>query len=412
MTTPLTPVAIPADFNRPRWWMDPRALLLTYILIPAAITALQVWVKPDSINNFLIFRTSFDNLLQGLDLYAPYPDKHHDLYKYSPTFALFMGPFRALPIGFALLAWHLCNSLVLFWAVRSLKLTDRGKAFTLLFILPLLWGALQNTQSNGLMAGLMLGVLASLERRRIALAALLVCLGFYVKIFGAAAAILFLCYDRKLSFIVWCAALGLLLGLLPLPIAGYDSLMSQYQSWLALLRTDSSHEMNLSVATVIERWFGSAPPNVAVLIPAFILLILPLARAEVRRAAPFRLLYGGSLLIWVVIFNHKAESPTYIIAVTGVALWGLIEPPSRARTILLTITFILTGLSHGDLFPRYVRDEIVWRYGLKAVPSIVVWGLITYRLLACRESSPSTRYLTPAVPPISVAGTNATAPLA
>jgi hypothetical protein len=394
-TTPTSP----PDFNRPRWWSNPRFILIIYLLLTAAFTGIQLLkaskdgsfapggtpiVKAGTINNFLIFRTSFDNLVANNDLYAQYPDKHYDLYKYSPTFALLMAPFRALPVGFGLLAWNLCNALVLFWAARSLKLTRRGKAMVLWFVLPALVSAVQNVQSNGLMAGLMLGTFASLERRRIALAALLVCLGFYIKVFGAAAAILFILYDRKLPFLVWCAAFGLALGLLPLPFTGHDGLINQYRSWLELLRTDEPHDMNLSVVTVIERWFGTSPPNATVLLPALVLLALPLVRAEVRRSAAFRMMYAGGLLLWVVIFNHKAESPTYIIAAAGVALWAMVEPPSVARSVLFIGAFILTGFSHGDLFPRYVRDQIIWKYGLKAVPCIIIWGLISYRLLRCR----------------------------
>ena len=256
------------------------------------------------------------------------------------------------------------------------------------------------------MAGLMLGVFASLERRRVALAALLVCLGFYVKIFGAAAAILFLFYDRKWGFLVWSIGIGLALLLLPLPLIGHDGFINQYQSWFSLLKGDTSHEMNLSLATVIERWTGFMPPNGAVLIPAFVLLAAPLIRPDVRNSAAARLLYAGGLLIWVVIFNHKAESPTYIIAATGIALWGLVEPPSRARMAMLVIAFVLTGLSHGDLFPEFVRDKIIWRYGLKAVPSIVIWGWLTWRLIGGNPGAWSTRYLAA----VSGPGTSANVP--
>src|SRR6478672_13962051 len=65
-------------------------------------------------NNFLIFRSAFDHLRSGADLYALHPTEHGDLFKYSPTFALFMAPFRALPYTPALLIWNLLNVLLIY----------------------------------------------------------------------------------------------------------------------------------------------------------------------------------------------------------------------------------------------------------------------------------------------------------
>jgi len=387
--------------NRPLfrrdWWCGRWFLIGLYALIAAGVTAHQLWVRPDSINNFMIFRSSFDLLASGADLYVPHPDRYEDLYKYSPTFALMMAPFRALPVGLGLLCWNLCNVMAVLWAVMRLPITRRGMGLALLFIVPLLIGSTQNTQSNGLMAGLMIGAFGAFERRQIVLAALLVCLGFYVKIFGVAAGVFFVCYDRKWRFVLTGIAIGVVLALAPIPLTGVKGLVTLYESWLTLLKSDAAHEMNISFVTFLSKSFGLNVPHMALLAPSVVLLLLPLLRAEVRGYPAFRLLFCGCLLVWAVIFNHKAESPTYVIAAAGVALWALVEPPSRWRLALLLLVFVLTGLSHGDLLPRRMRDEVVGRYGLKVVPCIIVWGVMTWRLLACRASSMTQRLLLPAV---------------
>ena len=48
-------------------------------------------------NNYLIFKDSFIHLFNNKDLYQLYPMEHWDYFKYSPTFALLMAPFAALP---------------------------------------------------------------------------------------------------------------------------------------------------------------------------------------------------------------------------------------------------------------------------------------------------------------------------
>ena len=375
-------------FDKFPWLRGVPFLFCLYLALAIFVTIFAIRVQPGggSINNFQIFRWSYFHLIHGLDLYELYPE-HQDYYKYSPTFALLAAPLYLLPNAAALLAWTLLNTFAPFIAVRRLQVSDKAKAFVLLYICFELLGSTQNTQSNGLIAGLMIGTLASFERRQVVLAALLVCLGFYIKVFGAAAGILFLCYDCKPRFLIACALWGILLAALPLPVTGLHGLIDLYQSWLHRMANDPAHDMNISLMTMTQQWFGRAPRDIVFLAPGFIVLMLPLARRVVRETPAFRLHFLASLMVWVVIFNHKAESPTYIIAMAGVALWALTEPPSYFRTALLCFVFIFTGMSYSDLFPAEVRKNIIGPYRLKALPCIIAWGVMAWQLLMARQRS-------------------------
>jgi hypothetical protein len=92
----------------------------------------------------------------------------------------------------------------------------------------------------------------------------------------------------------------------------------------------------------------------------------------------FQLLLIASILIFQVIFNPVAESPTYITAVTGVVLWWFCSPKTWLDKTLLISCFILTVMSPSDLFPRYLRDEIVRPYVLKALPCVLIWFRVIY----------------------------------
>jgi hypothetical protein len=372
-------------FEKFPWLNNVRNLTFIFAGIVVIATIHRLWLGEHSFNNFSIFRFSFFNLLHGNDLYILHPDQYNDLYKYSPTFAFLMAPFYAMPRWMGLFVFNLLNALVPFWAVSRLNISPKAKSFILLFVMIELLSSIQNAQSNGIMAGLMIAAFSCFERKEIVLAALFICLGFYLKIFGAAVGILFLFYDKKLKFIISCVVIGIFLGVLPMVVTGIDGLIFQYKSWLHLLGNDPSHELNFSIMTLTQRWFNFTAPDSWYLIPGMILLLLPLVRVKEWKNFSFRLFYLAAILVWVVIFNHKAESPTYVIAVFGVALWGIMEGNKNLRIFMLVFVYLFTILSPTDAFPPYVRLHVWQPYCLKALPCIIMWGIMTWQLLMRKD---------------------------
>jgi hypothetical protein len=115
-----------------------------------------------------------------------------------------------------------------------------------------------------------------------------------------------------------------------------------------------------------------------------LLLLLPLIHKRRYGDPTYRLLYLSSVLIWMVIFNHKAESPTYIIAITGIGIWYFSQRPEPLNTVLLIASFLLITMSVSDLVPPAVRNGFIRPYGIKAVMAIVVWCRIIYEQLTLR----------------------------
>ena len=72
------------------------------------------WYSYTSYNNFMIFKHSFYHLIGEKDLYELYDKEHFDYFKYSPTFALFMGLIAFLPTFIGLCIWNFLNVFVLF----------------------------------------------------------------------------------------------------------------------------------------------------------------------------------------------------------------------------------------------------------------------------------------------------------
>ena len=334
-------------------------------------------------NNYLIFKQSFFHLIEGKDLYSLHESEHLDLFKYSPAFALAFGLFSFLPDALGLTLWDLLNALVFFFAVYFLPKTDaRTKGLMLVFAAPELLGALQNEQSNGLIAGLLIFAFGFLEHRKYWLASLCLVATVFIKLFGIVGLALYLLYPDKLKLTYTTAFWVLLFTFLPLAVVGMDQFVFLYQSWGDMLADDHAISDGISVVGWLKTWFGWEVDKLAVTLVGMVLFCLPLLRTGKYRDYTFRALLLASVLVWVVIFNHRAESPTFIIAVSGVAVWYFAQAPDKLNFALLLLALVFTVFSATDLFPPYIRNEWMKPYVIKVVPCILVWAKTTYDLLA------------------------------
>jgi len=102
----------------------------------------------------------------------------------------------------------------------------------------------------------------------------------------------------------------------------------------------------------------------------------------------FRLHVLCALLLWLLVFNHKSESPTFIIAMAGVGLWYMTAARTTWNVALLVFALILTSLSPTDLFPRALRESFVNPYAGKVLPIVILWSVLLVRLLVWREAPP------------------------
>lgn len=388
--------------DRFHWIFSPAFPWILFGVIGLVACVHRLLLGPGHFNNYIIFEYSWKHLRENVNLYAAYPGEHYDLFKYSPTFAVLMMPFTLLPRFLGLISWNMLNMLAPVWAISKLNITQKQKSLVLFIVLIELLSSVQNAQSNGIMLALIIGAFACFERNKPVLAMLLICLGFYIKLFAAVAALMLLFYPKKIKSIAAGAGFVVLLGLLPLAVVSFDDLAGQYTNWLQLLGNDPAHEQNYSIMTLFDRLLHLPGSDIFFLLPGMILLLAPLLRMKEYPHFTFRLLFLSSVLIWVVIFNHKAESPTYCIAMAGIALWfianqrrpvgsGLVEnnrslPAPNAGVILVFIlAFILVALSPTDLFPPYLRNNFVNPYSLKALMPVIIWAMITVQLLSRKD---------------------------
>jgi len=369
-------------------------------LAPIILAAIAIGVGlqeylggPHRYANFVIFRNSFRHLINHLNLYQGFSDEK-DFFLYSPSFALLMAPFVYLPDWLGIVVWCGVNSLAVYFAIRLLPATDARKRLLITFIILFDFiSSQQNLQTNPLIASFTVLAFVCFERRMVFFAALFVMMAFYVKIFGLAAASLFLLYPQRIRFLTSLLFWGTVLFLAPLLAVPFRELISLYASWYRL--TMAFHEnasvnaasslrsadISLSVMSWLRIWFGLKVEAVYVQLAGAVLFCIPFLCTKNFVDLKFRTIVLSSLLIWCVIFNHIAESPSYIIAMMGVAIWFVNEKRNALTIGLLILALVLTGLSSTDAFPAAIRNQFVKPLVLKAFPCILIWCFIQFRLL-------------------------------
>jgi hypothetical protein len=329
-------------------------------------------------NNYLIFKQSFFSLIENLNLYGQHRPIHVDYFKYSPTFALFFGLFAFIPTAIGLYIWNIFNAFV-FYTIWKMKFPlVKNKFWIWAFLIIEFITNIQSSQSNGIMAGLIILAYLLLEKKNVALATLMIVLSVYIKLFGLVAFALLLFYPDKVKAALYTALWFVLLFALPLIVVSPVELIQQYQNWFHLLVIDVARDYSPSVMGWLNTWFQWFPSAKLLTIIGVILFLIPFTQIKKYDQPVFKQLILASILIWVVIFNHKAESPTFIIAVTGVAIWFFSQKRNPLHWTLLFLTLIFTQLSPTDLFPAALRNGFFIPYAIKVIPVILVWFKILY----------------------------------
>ncbi|MBN2213296.1 MAG: DUF2029 domain-containing protein [Bacteroidales bacterium] len=370
----------------------PRTVLILYIVFTVAASTQVVLLGKKTFteggreythyNNYVIFKNSFHHLIQDKDLYIHYPGEYHDLFKYSPSFALIFGALAFLPDFAGIVLWNLINALMLYFAMFSLPgFTGRTKAYMLLLVIIELMTSMQNTQSNALIAGLIILAFVLLEHEKPLFAALCIVSTVFIKIFGIVALALFIFYPGKVRLVLYSLFWSAVFIFLPLPVVGFSQLKFLYSGWFSLLVNDHSISEGISVIGWLYSWFNMDVPKGLTVIIGIVVFLMPLIRVKQYSNYSFRLLTLSSVLIWMIIFNHKAESATFIIAISGVVIWYFSQERKAPDHVLLILAFIFTSLSPTDIFPKTLRINFFQRYKLKAVPCIAVWLKICYELI-------------------------------
>jgi hypothetical protein len=252
---------------------------------------------------------------------------------------------------------------------------------------------MQRSQSNSLVTALVILSFLAFEHRRQLGAAMAVAIGAAVKIFPLAALALALFYPRRWRFALLMVAAMLVVLALPLLVVSTAGLAAQYQSWRAVEAVDAlsvggggGGGLYGGVMQQLRLIFGVSWPNWPVQLAGTLLLLSPLARWLHWNDFDFRLRFLCALLVYMVIFNHQSESPSFVIAVTGIAIWFVSTPRTWWHATVMVLTILIVSISSTDITPKSWQRDFFVHYRLKTIPCTLAWLTIMWELLSFRAS--------------------------
>ena len=364
---------------------DPRTLLWVWMII--AVTGMTRYGHGRE-NNFLIFKYEFWHVVRQLPLYIHYPEEYFDLNHYGPVFSLVIAPFAVMPTWLGMLLWLVALTLLLYVAVRHNMFTQYQQVFIYWFCAHELLNAVQMQQFNIAIAAIILLSYYFIAREKDFWAAFVIMLGTFVKLYGIVGLAFFFFSRHKGRLAASLAFWAVIMFVAPMAISNPEYIVGQYHDWYVSLMEKNadnmfSHGTNISLLGLVRKISGSAAySDLWLMIPGVIAFALPYLRFRQYANEAFRQTLLASVLMMTVLFSTGSENSGYIIAVIGVAIWYTAASWQRSRCdmALMVYVFFFCTMAHSDLMPRFVREEWMKPYGLKALPVVLVWLKLCYEM--------------------------------
>ena len=364
---------------------DPRTLLWVWMLI--AVSGMYRFGHGRE-NNFLIFKYEFWHVVQQLPLYIHYPAEYFDLNHYGPAFSMVIAPFAIPPTWLGMLLWLIALTLLLYVAVRHNLFTQYQQVFIYWFCAHELLNAVQMQQFNIAIAAIILLSYYFMCKEKDFWAAFVIMLGTFVKLYGIVGLAFFFFSKHKGKLIGSLVFWAVVMFVAPMIISSPEYITGQYHDWYASLVGKNADNMfspgqNISLLGLVRKLSGCATySDLWLIIPGLIAFALPYLRLEQYKNEAFRQTLLASVLMFTVLFSTGSENSTYIIAIVGVAIWYTAAPWQRTKwdIALMVYVFFCCTMAHSDLVPRFIKEEYMKPYGLKALPVVIVWLKLCYEI--------------------------------
>ncbi len=381
----------------PHWLFKEVTLLpgkkwqLAYVIwmLLACIAVLSEMARGlSSIDNFLIYRGVFIHVTELKNLFQLYPEEYQSFNNYGPAFSLIIAPFALLPIYVGCWLWAMTGAAALLIAIRKLPLTHAQHLLVIWISAIEMMTATHNVQFNTLLTAFIIFSFVFTINGKDWLATLFIAAGTLSKVYGIAGLLFFFFSRNKIQFIVsyffWMAVFFFL----PMLYSSYDYILQTYEDWFRqILKRNEQNVFNstyagmqdISIMGMIRRIFGWYDfPEFKLVAVAGVTMLLPLINKSRWNNRRFLLSYLSLALLSVVVFSSASESPSFILAVTGAAIWLSLEwrPWTKSRIFLVVLLFLLTILSPTDIIPAYIRNNFIQAYSLKALPCAIIWIVI------------------------------------
>jgi hypothetical protein len=347
-------------------------------------------------DNYFVYKYAFVNIIHQQTPFGPVRGAGHDLYHYGPVFALLMAPFAVWPDAVGVILWVMFNAWVLYLAIKWLPLKEQAYLPILLICAHELMTSSSNVEINPFIGALIIFSYIFIKNKKDFWAALFICAGTFIKLYGIVGLAFFFCSENKLRFILGLLFWSIVLFVAPMLITSPAYILKNYHDWYGDLLQKNLNNIgpslqDISLMGLIRNIFNYRQlSNLVVIAPGLLLFTTWYTRVKYYGVTAYQLLLLASTLIFVIIFSSSSESPTYIIAVAGVAIWfmNIDRAANGFEIFLLVFAIVLTVFSPSDLFPRSILVNYVIPYKLKALPCVLIWFRIIYEILTRKFHEP------------------------
>ena len=382
------------DFIALPLWRDYRTLLVVWV----AIAVVSAVLKQHSMNNFLIYKYVFHHVIEQRDLYLHYPDEYGDLNHYGPFFSLVIAPFAVLPKMVGMMLWNIALAVLLFVAVRTSRFSRYEILFMLWFAAHDLMTCLIRQQFNVAVAAIILLSFTMVERRKDFWAAFFICAGTFVKLLPVVGVAFFFFSHCKRKFVLSMVFWSVVCFVAPMLISSPEYIVGQYESWWHALQAKNGTNIasritdnNISLLGIVRRIFiHSDYSDLWIIIPGLSLVAAGYFRIRQWAHPAFRKMVLAQMLLITILFSTGTENSSYVIAYIALPLWYASVPWKRTGwdLFLMYFAFLFGSLCPTDIYPRYLRNEIISPFALRALPVVLIWAKLTYEMIR-RDYSPA-----------------------
>lgn len=368
---------------------NPKIIFGIYLLV-SLISPVAKYIRgPQAYNNYLIFKNVFYSCLKNQNIFQQHPNLFFDANHYGVFFAILIAPFALLPDWLGMPLWNVANALVFVFAISKLPISNIKKSFVAWLCLQEFITAALSVQFNIALTGLLILSMVYIYEQKETKSALAILIGFFVKIYGIVGLSGFFFVKNKMKFILSLVVISIIFLVLPMLFSSAHFDLKCYWDWYISLTGKNIENESLismqdfSLMGIVRRVLGdSSISNLYFIIPGILLFALPYLRIKQYKELAFQLMILCSTLLFLVLFSSSSESPTFIIAVTGVMIWFIIQKEKTPLVLfLLFFVLILTCFSMSDFFPKYIKENYIIKYSLKALPCVLVWFRVIYELM-------------------------------
>lgn len=364
-----------------KFYKSNRFVLSLWILV-TLIFVIDSWAT-HRFNNYLIFENTFRNLLHERSLFAAYPAYHDDANHYGPVFSVLMAPFAIMPNWIGLLFWNLFNCFLLFAAIQTLPLSQDKKVMIGYIAIPCLIESMLNQQFNAGAGALMILSYTQINKDKGFWSAMCIVFGTFVKLYGVVGLVFFFFAKKKPAYIGWLLIWAVIFFVLPMVFASPNFVANSYLDWKdSLVHKNLSNILGAATDISIMGFFRQVLnhpeiSNFLFLSIGGLLFMLPFRFIDRFSKRKFQLMVLSSVLLFPVLFSTGSEDCTYIISITGVGIWYVLEKNRGLKNVLLPILLFITCNFPLLFFPVFAKAHPL-SLSILSLPYFLVWVRVIY----------------------------------